>query len=231
MNSSRLSQILQVLLIILINTASYGQNPIKETRLTRKLGNIEIIITQFKSLIKYPKIPLCNAEISIKKNGNKIDSIIFKEIEGVGGDYGLNVYNELINDHLIITKYGDYDGLTIIINNKGEVFSIIGGYIFVDFESNILFSIYDSDLSGFSVFDLSSDSEILKTTEMEDRPNAFYKQKSEYLMKTINDETETEAIWNVNLLTKELNKVQIELETLNDFLLNKLIEKNKINCE
>lgn len=231
MQNLRLIQIYQVLIIILISTVSYGQDSIKETRITKNLGNVTVKIVQFKSLIETPKIPLCCAEIDIVKNGNKIDSIIFKEIEAVGGNYGISVYNELINDHLIITKYGDYDGRTIIINNNGKVYSIVGGYVFADLEDGMLFSIYDSDLSGFSVFDLSSDTEIYKNTDMEDRPNAFFKNKGEYLLRTINDETGIEVIWKINFQTKELNKVQIELETLNDFLLKNLIERKLINCE
>ena len=122
----------------------------------------------------------------ILKNNIQIDSIIFNEIEAVGGQYGLLAYSGLIKNHIIISKYGDYDGETIIINAKGEKFITMGGYSFIDNTSGLLFSILDSDLSGFSVFDLNKDKEIFKKVDIDDRPQKFYKtSNNEYLFQRL----------------------------------------------
>ena len=165
------------ILAISIGTNSFGQNKtsnFKEIQIEKSIKNIDVIITQYKSKIESPNIPYCKAEIEIFKNGIKIDSIYFSEIEPVGGHCGLLVYNEVQQNHIIISKFGDYDGQTIIINARGEKFNTIGGYVSIDYKSGLLFSIYDSDMAGFSVFDLNHDKEVFKMTDIDDRPLVFF---------------------------------------------------------
>ncbi len=226
-----------LILILFIGLCSYAQNEksnFKETKTKKSISNIDVIITQYKALIESPEIPYCKAVIEILKNEIKIDSIDFEAIEPVGGDYGLLVYNEQIKKHIIISKFGDYDGESIIINEKGEVFKTIGGRIFADTENGLLFSIYDSDISGFSVFDLNNDKTIFEMTDIEDRPYEFYKfSNNRYIYKANNDESNSESIWEIEFDMDRIMQLDLTDEDLKGKKLNEMIDYKEINinCE
>ena len=80
-----------------------------------------------------------------------------------------------LNNHIIFTKHGDYNGKTLIINNKGKIFNIIGGSNYLDPESELLFSILESDTNAFAVFNLKNDSLIFTVNNLEDRPKSIHK--------------------------------------------------------
>jgi hypothetical protein len=218
---------------------SFGQikssKDYKETQIKKSINNIDVIITQYKSLIESPDIPYCRAEIDILKNGIKIDSVNFSEIEAVGGHYGLLIYNEKIKNHIVISKFGDYDGKTIIINEKGQKFITIGGCIYVDIKNGLLFSIYNSDLAGFSVFDLNKDKEIFKMIDIDDRPREFYRySNNRFLYKaTSNDETEVESIWEIEFEMDRIIQLDLTNNDINGKQLKKLSDckENNVQCE
>jgi hypothetical protein len=218
-----------------IGTNSFGQNKtsdFKEIQIKKSIKNIDVIITQYKSLIESPNIPYCKAEIEIFKNGIKIDSIYFSEIEPVGGHYGLLVYNETQQNHIIISKFGDYDGQTIIINERGEKFNTIGGCVSIDYKSGLLFSIYDSDLAGFSVFDLNQDKEVFKMTDIEDRPFQFYKySNNRFLYKATNDETEIESIWEIEFEMDRIMQLDLTADDIDGKQLKELSDYKEINID
>jgi hypothetical protein len=238
MRNKKYKPVLIAFLIFLSSLETYGQtittDTFKITKITKKVGDIQVNISQYKCLIQSPDIPYCKSYIEIIKNNKTINSLGFPSIEPVGGDYGFLVYSQLINNHLIISKYGDYDGRTIIINEKGKMFNTIGGYSFIDALNGLLFSIYDSDLSGLSVFDLESDVEIFKLVDIVERPSEFYKDANgRYYFQAINDETEKESIWEIMLNNKKIKKTEININILKDKKLKKLIDYHKINiaCE
>ena len=206
-----------MILLTLIGLTSFSQNvnnaeKFKTTKVIRDVGDIKVIILQIKSLVNNPEIPLCRAEIIVLKKDRILDSIEFSNIDAVGGNYGLYIDNNLIDGHLIISKYGDYDGLTLIINNHGHIFKTVGGRSFVDNSSGLLFSDYDSDLAGLSVFDLNNDREIMEIIDMEDRPAIFFKTtNNKYYFQGINDETEKLSLWEIDIVKKKINKIEVEL--------------------
>jgi len=111
--------------------------------------------------------------------------------------------------------------------------SIIGGNVYYDKESSLLFSIYDSDLSGFSIYDLKSEMVQLEMEDMSARPIGFYKNDNSFYIQTIDDETEELAIWEVELDLHRILNVNIELESIKDMILPGLTDYSKIeiNCE
>jgi hypothetical protein len=237
MRHRNLKTFITIYLFLFAVLSSFGQqknSETKETVIEKSIKNIDVIITQYKSLIKSPDIPYCRAKIEIFKNEEKIDSIEFSEIEAVGGHYGLLVYNEIIKDHIVISKFGDYDGQTIIVNNKGEKFLTIGGCVSVDNDNGLLFSIYNSDLSGFSVFDLNIDKEIFKMTDIEDRPREFYKYSNNRLLyRATNDETEDESIWEIEFDMDRIMQLDLTADDVKGKELKKLSDSKEINvnCE
>ncbi len=121
---------------------------IEKTQKEYFIGNLKVVLYQYKG---DGTEFICKSEIIISKDGKQTDSIKFTP-EPVGGNYGISKAFEFSN-HLILNKYGDYDGRTLIINNKGEIYNVIGGDNYLDTVSKTLFSIYDSDLSGFAALD------------------------------------------------------------------------------
>lgn len=202
------------------------------TQTIRTIDNISVVIKQYKALISSPDVPYCKAYIYVLKDNIVVDSLGFNEIEPVGGDYGLLINKGLINNHIIISKFGDYDGRTIIINNKGQIFNIVGGYSFADTTNGLLFSNYCSDLFGFSVFDLNRDSKILEISEIENEPIEFYKDSTnKYYLKTINNETKKENFWEINFNKKKIIFLDKNVDKSRYKLLYKLADYNKINIE
>ena len=69
--------------------------------------------------------------------------------------------------HFILTKYGDYDGRTIIITDKGKLFNLGGGKFRI-FRNRYLVTpraLTDVDVKGeFSVFDLQRDMVLMTPT-------------------------------------------------------------------
>ena len=130
-------------LLLVKSILSFGQNydpeKVSIATLTQKIGDISVDIAQYKPIDYIKSKFYCYAEIRIYKNKIMIDSLVFDDIEPVGGHYGLLVYPSLIMNHLIISKYGDYDGRTIIINDQGQIFSTIGGSVSIDYQSGFLF--------------------------------------------------------------------------------------------
>jgi hypothetical protein len=204
------------------------------SEITKRLDDIRVDIIQYKFLKESPSTSYCKAKVLIYKNERLIDLIRYDYIDPVGSHYGLLAYDSLINNHIVISKYGDYSGETIIINKSGEKFFTIGGYSCFDNSSSLLFSILDSDLSGLSVFDLNTDSEIFKVVDIEDRPSEIFKtDKGQYYFSATNDESGAESIWAIDF---DLERI-MQIELTKDYFANGPIEMLSdykeiiINCE
>jgi hypothetical protein len=174
----------------------------------------------------------CEAKIIVSKNGKITDSVSFLP-EPVGGYYGIS--NGIASgNHLIFTKHGNYDGRTLIINNKGKIFNIIGGENYVDTAANLLFSIYECDISGFAVFDLKTDSVLLINAETEDTPLSIHKIYNEYFMICENNETGQQNFWKFDLKMKKVEQTDFDKKTV-FFTFNvgnelQILPKNDVYC-
>lgn len=172
----------------------------------------------------------CHSKIISRKNNKTIDSLIFKYMEAVGGSYGLT-NPIIINNHIILTKHGDYDGRTIVINENGQIFNIIGGENYIDEDAGLLFTIFDSDLSGFAIFDLKTDSLIMSMDEIEDRPRTIHKEYgNRYFMSCFNDETDQNIIWEFETDLGRIMQVDLDSNSINLANQLKIIELNDANC-
>lgn len=196
-------------LISIGQTESFNKDGFKITRTIKRVDDIKVIISQNKSL--NPTSSPCTANIGIFKKDKQIDSLDIpgNQMEGVGDRYGLLIYDELIKNHVIISKFGSYDGKTIIINNKGQKFVTIGGFSSLDMQNGLLFSAYHSDEGGFSVFDLNTDKELYSITMFKDKAmskdqvRAFYSFNNKYFVKTDQNDNQT-RIWKIDLTNKKL---------------------------
>lgn len=196
---------------------------------TYELGNIQVELTQTKS---DGESFYCKAKIVTIKGKNFIDSISFIP-EPVGGHYGISKPNRIEN-HLVFTKHGDYDGRTLIVNDQGKILDLIGGEHFFDPQSKLLFTIYDSDLSGFAAFDITSDSIILEMPEIEDRPISFHKMFGEkYFILSSKDESleNDKSIWEIEFEIERIVQVDPETIQINESNILKTWTREDVNCE
>ena len=184
---------------------------IKKTQKEYFIGDLKVVLNQYKG---DGTEFICKSEIIISKDGKQTDSIKFTP-EPVGGNYGISKAFKFSN-HLIFNKYGDYDGRTLIINSKGEIYNIIGGENYLDTVSKILFSIYDSDLSGFAAFDLKTDSILKVIEEMESRPRSIHKNvENKYFISCVNDETSDSSIWEIDFGLARIKQIDLTTQIIN----------------
>jgi len=219
MTRNRLKNAVIAILFLLPALTSLGQvesfekDGFKTTRTIKNIADVKVIVSQTKSLNHTD--PLCSANIKIVKNNKPIDSLKISadQFDAVGDKYRLLVHEELMNNHVIISKFGSYDGKTIIINSKGQKFITIGGFCFLDKENGLLFSNYHSDLSGFSVFDLNTDKELYTITLEQNRAKEFYWFDNRYFVTTTNsNDSNPEKVWEIVLNTKKMIETNINVK-------------------
>ena len=207
-------------------------NRVETTEITSSksytLGNTQVMLTQTKSdgLEFY-----CKSKLVTSHAGSLIDSISFTP-EPVGGSYGIS-RPERIGNNLIFTKHGDYDGRTIIVNEQGKISSVAGGACFYDPSSNLLFSLYDSDLNGLSVFDLSKQSTALEMTGIDISPYSFHKDFGErYFILGRESEIDTPqtTVLEIEFDLERIVYVELYPEQMNDSNAIQPLTLNQVNC-
>ena len=173
----------------------------------------------------------CHSKISVHKDGKEVGSLNFPNIEAVGGEHGLTT-PMIVHNHIILSKQGDYDGRTIIINERGQIFNIIGGTNFIDYESGLLFALYDSDGSGLAVFDLTSDSLLLSIDGIEDYPRSVHKAFGQrYFIKAASERSDELSIWEIELDMERIMQVDLDISEIDESNALEKIAVGEANCE
>ena len=181
-----------LILITLLSYVSFGQTiapynekdfPLDKFIIKKEqniLGTITVDIIQVKP-IKHAdsKQFSCRTWLTIKEKQKTIKELT-QDMEGVGGCYGFYFPDKQPNkDLIVISKFGDYDGRLLIVNNKGEVKDYLGGKFYVSTDNKYVFSNYDSDLSGTSIIDLTKN-ELIYSGELKQYLADWYYQNGQY---------------------------------------------------
>lgn len=198
---------------------------ISHSEKTYSLGEIKVLVRQKK---RTGNDFSCESKLLVYDNETVLDSLIFQP-DPVGGNYGISKPIR-VDNHLVFTKHGDYDGRTIIVTESGQVFNIIGGGNYYDPESKMLFTTYDSDLNGLAVFNLSSDSTLIELSELKDRPISFYKAFGKRYFVLCSNEQGTKTLWEVELELGRIMQVDIDPESLDQANLLKSWKSEDVNC-
>jgi len=162
-----------------LTTVSFGQNsdkfepfrqsdyPEEKYQITSEsivFRNLLIEIQQVRNKSGYEPFS-CRAWLTINNNGKSIYQRFFKSIDAVGSCYGIFIpLSQPRNDYFILSKLGDYDGRIFIIDTKGNVTEKLGGQFYVSKDKRYLFSDYDSDESGLTVFDFTTGQTLFSET-------------------------------------------------------------------
>lgn len=98
----------------------------------------------------------CRIWLTVKNSSEIIDKLFINDCEAVGGCSGIFASpNQQVKDYFILSKFGDYDGQIILIDISGKIKSYFGGQYYLSSDNKYLFSTYNSDLAGLTVYDLS----------------------------------------------------------------------------
>jgi hypothetical protein len=159
-----------ILLLVLIAPISAQESKYQEDLKTigarYPFGKYEIVIKRLVRT-KFPTQEQIDAGIKplwlsefleLWERGNCIAKLDFEDIQPLGSRAGIFLpLKQEAPGHFILTKYGDYDGRTIIITDEGKLFNLGGGTYRV-FRHRYLVTpraLPDVDEYGdFSVFDL-----------------------------------------------------------------------------
>jgi hypothetical protein len=159
-----------ILLLLLIAPISAqepkDQENLRTTEVRYPFGKYEIVIRHLER-IKFPTQEQIDAGIrplwfseflELWERGKRIGKLDFEDIQPLGSKAGIFLpLKQVSPGHFILTKYGDYDGRTIIITDNGKLFNLGGGTYRI-FRHRYLVTpraLPDIDEHGeFSVFDL-----------------------------------------------------------------------------
>lgn len=132
-----------------INGKTYKSNESKLKVRIKKIGNTKIKISQIKNPKTY-----CDAFIEIISD--KTRKIKYESIEANGGSAGIAFLENVVPDHILIVKHGDYNGRTIIISKNGRVTEVSGGSVSKLIDNKFLINLDECDLGycGFSIYDI-----------------------------------------------------------------------------
>lgn len=195
---------------------------------TSLFGQVQIIITMTHPKSSSDAKYFCHSWLTTKKN-NKVLTQKYYDIEPVGGCSGLYVPStQPCGEYFIISKFGDYDGQTLIIDTTGKLTTLKGGSFSVSKDKKYLFATFDSDVPGLTIYDLKNRQLIFsKESDGEVEYRGFYCQDSSYFVSIYNDDTSKE----ISVGTIDFQNKKIKLTKKNrSFLkkMNKLKDYNSI---
>lgn len=132
------------------------------------LNDIKVEIRNYKNIKKFADF-YCRGKIVIFKNTQSVDSVQFDKINQTG-NYGLFLHHDIIPDHVLISKFGNEENKTIIVNNSGTFFILNGNNIYIDTLKKVLFVLNTNYPEQVTLFDYQKDLVILQYNNMQFEP-------------------------------------------------------------
>jgi hypothetical protein len=173
---------------------------------TSLLGEVQIIITNThpknSSFAKF----LCRSWLTIKR-GDKVLSQKHYDIEPVGSCSGLyKPTKQPCKDYFILSKFGDYEGETLLVDSLGKLTVLTGGSFSLSEDKNLLFTTHYSDISGITIYNLKSKQKVLQIESEEDKEfYEFYYKDNNYYVSYYSDEVSTSIkLERIDIKTKKL---------------------------
>lgn len=175
------------------HATDYPSNAYRTHSDTSSLGEFQIVITMVN-----PKDPstspfACRSWLTILHHG-KIINQKFCDIEPVGGCSGFYAPSEQpCQGYFLLSKFGDYQGETWLIHGDGKITILKGGSFSISSDKRYLFSTYDSDVSGITIYDLQQHKLVLsREAKGATRYNEFFVQDGKYYI-SMTDESGHDA--------------------------------------
>lgn len=102
---------------------------------------------------------VCNAELELFKDGKSLGGVAYQNI-AQEGTYGLYIHDQLIPDFVFLSKYGNAEDQTIIVNKKGRWEVLNGNLVFLDTSQQLLFVISQDLKNEVSVYNLQNEGKV-----------------------------------------------------------------------
>lgn len=116
----------------------------------------------------------CRFWITVKKGTKIIDGRYYANCESFEGCSGIYADKLQPKDYFILTKFGDYNGELLLIDKTGKIQKYYGGIYSISDDGSYLFSHYDSDVSGITVFDLSKNKVLFTSNTLKEFLSGIY---------------------------------------------------------
>ncbi|UOY07777.1 SH3 domain-containing protein [Muricauda sp. SCSIO 64092] len=167
----------------------------------------------------------CRGLIRTIKANKLIDEINYGNIDPVGSDFGLTFSKNQNRESLFIaSKFGDYYGEILIIDENGKIQNFQGGQYFVTENGKYLVSDWSSDLSGLTIYDLEK-KQLRFNNELDFYLGHWYFENGVYFSPIWNGEKEIDETYEIDFNRFSLKKSTMKIETGNK------IEMTNQNCE
>jgi hypothetical protein len=153
--------------------AEYESGDFDVTTHTYSHGKIRVKLIQAKRLGPRSGEPpyACRAWLEVFDGKNRIWEHYFDDMSPSGFSYGLSVPQKQPSpDYFAVVKNGDFDGRLFLIDRKGTVTDLPGGFYFVSFDRRYLYSEYAAEIQEFVVFDLLFGKIVLDTKTADSSP-------------------------------------------------------------
>jgi hypothetical protein len=155
----------------------------------------------------------CKAIIQTTEKDRIIDELYFDNIEPVGSSFGICFNERQPNKKFLIgSKYGDYSGQLIIIDNKGKITKNSGGDYFISDNNRFIISDWYSDLSGMTIFNFET-SKIVYSKELPVYLSKWYENAGKYYAAEWDNNKETDNIYEFNLDNFSFVKTNLNYNT------------------
>ena len=161
----------------------------------------------------------CRIWLTVKNGSEIIDKLFINDCEAVGGCSGIFASPEQqVKDYFILSKFGDYDGRIILIDVSGKIKSYFGGQYYLSSDNKYLFSTYNSDLVGLTVYDLSQNKVLFTSDTLRTYLADFYFCDNNYFA-IVNDDIEKPN--ETDIVTFDFKTNSLITSTVNDSYISK----------
>ncbi len=142
----------------------------------------------------------CKGWLFLKKGTKTVQTMCYANMDAVGGCSGIYIpEKQPRQDYFLVAKYGDYNGNTILIHKDGTITNLPGGFLQISPDNRYLFSNFDSDQPGVTIFDFDShkilltpDSSEFDSTLREPYIQTCYYKNHNYMARVFTDDEEGE---------------------------------------
>ncbi|MBK8845493.1 MAG: hypothetical protein IPO27_02610 [Bacteroidetes bacterium] len=216
------------------NPEDYPKESFRTQVESHRIKNVEVkLIEVFNNNYFTNKSLYCRAWMHVLLADTIYERLYFDNMNAYRGCSGIYFDKDQPPNFLVFSKFGDYDGRTIIIDTNGTVHNLSGGNYFISRDGRFLFSIYDSDKNGLTVFDFRLVKVAFADDDMFSRIDNWYFQGGKYFsIDQEGDEMLEEETTNPNFLPQfsiqvfDFTKRALKKERLP---FENLIEDNRID--
>lgn len=98
----------------------------------------------------------CRSTLAVTFNSDTVFSRFYPDVEALGGYSGIYSEAKQLGKYLFISKYGDYNGRTIVVDSLGGVIDIPGGITYYTPMLDWIVAEQNTDIGGLSVYNIAS---------------------------------------------------------------------------